>query len=101
MSDDLISRRNVLRKIGEWSNKLSCENSKQFTLAEFELMIANEETSYDIEKTVYLINKNSEKMQEVLSETLEKELVCVVQKLFRTYTNSLVEIVKSGGGSDD
>ena len=26
MSDDLISRRNVLRKIGEWSNKLSCEN---------------------------------------------------------------------------
>lgn len=101
MSGDLISRRNVLRKIVEWSNKLSCENSKQFTLAEFELMIANEETSYDIEKTVYLINKNSEKMQEILSKTLEKELVYVVQKLFRTYTNSLVEIVKSGGVADD
>ena len=40
-------------------------------------------------------------MQEVLSKTLEKELVYAVQKLFKIYTNSLVEIVKSGGVSDE
>lgn len=101
MSDDLISRRNVLRKIGEWSNKLSCENSKQFTLAEFELMIANEKTTYSIERVVGLIDETSETMQNVLSKTLDKELIYAVQKLFKTYTNSLVEIVKSGGVADD
>ncbi len=68
---------------------------------EIQDVIDNIPTAYDVEKTVSLIDKTSETMQKVLAETLDKELIYVVQKLFRTYTNSLIEIVKSGGVVDE
>ena len=49
---DLISRKAVLEKLAEWSDRLDCENSKQFTLAEFEVVISKMETAYDTEKVV-------------------------------------------------
>lgn len=62
---------------------------------EIQDVIDNIPTAYDVEKTVSLIDKTSEKMQKALAETLDKELIYAVQKLFRTYTNSLIRVVKS------
>lgn len=113
MSDDLISRRSILNKTNEWSNKLSCENGKQFTLAEFEHIVANEPAAYDADKVIEEIEK-SIYSYELCVETSLKEIkkngedkvsfeICSLHSN-RGHLNGLrsaLEIVKSGGISND
>lgn len=57
---DLISRKALLRKICEWSNKLHPSNSKQFTLSEFEWLVNNHPIAYDVKKVIEEIDKASD-----------------------------------------
>lgn len=80
MSDDLISRRSILNKINEWSNKLSCENGKQFTLAEFEYIVANEPTAYDVDKVVEEIREYADNIAELGGNFLPEVVIKIVKQ---------------------
>ena len=103
MSDDLISRRSILNKINEWSNKLSCENGKQFTLAEFEHIVANEPTAYDVDKVIKQLKQQAEQYRMRGFDIEQKGFSNIADKYYGkqcSYEHA-IEIVKYGGAAND
>ena len=86
---DLISREALLRKLCEWSNKLHPSNSKQFTLSEFEWLVNNQPTAYDVDKVVSKIEIMCSEYNESICDTYNSCEPCVIGKA--------IEIVKGGG----
>lgn len=60
-------------------------------------IIEGEPTAYDMDKVVNLMETNLETMRKVISETFDKEISYSIQRLFMTYTNTLIISVKSRG----
>lgn len=98
MSDDLISRKALLE---DFRNTIT-ENSDTFDWLN---MISRQPSAYDADKVIEEMKRNEEDAIKSIMENGKTEFHLIkimdLKELFETYTKEQIEIVKSGGVSDD
>lgn len=104
---DLISRNGLIIRLKNgsvipFSNMFLNEKHKQ--ILEFEDMINTQATAYDVEKVIDKLKENEQEITRQLEESaknapdaVQEANLRVTAQLFRDYTKSQIEIVKSGG----
>lgn len=107
MSGDLISRNELIIRLRNESiipllDMLFNERHKQ--ILEFEDMIKTQATAYDVEKVIDKLKENEQEITRQLEESaknapdaVQETNLRLTAQLFRDYTKSQIEIVKSGG----
>lgn len=104
---DFISRNGLITRLRNasvipFSKILLNEKHKQ--ILEFEDMIKTQPTVYDVEKVIDKLKENEQEITRQLEESaknapdaVQETNLRVTAQLFRDYTKSQIEIVKSGG----
>lgn len=106
MSGDLISKQAVLKEIKDKiiPEKYGTTNAVLDVMGALLRVIGEQQTAYDVEKVIDKLKENEQEITSHLEESaknapnaVRETTLKVTAQLFRDYTKSQIEIVKSGG----
>lgn len=111
MSGDLISRNKLIEEINSYQyDTVSTEMRRAEHIVKAHIcgLIEKQPTAYDVEKVIDKLKENEQEITSQLEEIaknapdeVQKTNLRVTAQLFRDYTKSQIEIVKSGGSDTE
>lgn len=104
---DLIDKDKVINAIVR-NCRLKTENSEEYGFIEILEDIADFQTAYDVEMVIDQLKENEQEITSQLEKSaknapnaVQETNLKLTAQLFRDYTKSQIEIVKSGGVAND